>query len=143
MEELNMAHKLDGDWHLFIIFDQSGTPVITQDGRFHLKHSASNDLENTSVHIDQSGNSHNLTGSSKPDGSGGYDIEIWEFLAATGKSRRYLGNVIPTEAVGGKDITVIGGAKEKPVIKLKSVRSKGFQAPIPGQTDGVWVGTQP
>ena len=125
-----MAHELDGKWNIFIIEDESGNVVVNGSEPFILKHDASNRLEKGSVHGTQ-----DLTGSSVPDGKGGFDINISEELK-NGKHRTYLGKVLENNP-GGKDRKVIGGLRQKAT--LMAVKKQM----VAGQTDGVWVGTQP
>ena len=135
-----MAHELDGDWHLFIIKDRSGTPVITPDGTFRLKHNAQNQLEN-SEHIDEAGVRHKVSGSSKPTGGGKFEIEINEEQSA-GNPRPYLGRVIENKPPTDPKRKVIGGFTLDPEA-IADESFKKSEASEPGQIDGVWVGTQP
>jgi hypothetical protein len=127
---------LDGPWNIFVIQDDSGDPVITPDGKFHLKHDSANKLESSSVH-----GKNKLTGSSEPDGSGGFDISISEELPS-GKHRPYVGKVLENKPPTDPKRKVIGGLTFEPE-EITGERSKVSEELEPGQLDGIWVGTQP
>jgi len=129
-----MAHDLDGKWHISIIREESGNVLIDPAGEFILKHKA-NKLDKGSVHNHQ-GSTHNLTGSSEPDGHGGFDISISEELPS-GKHVPYFGKVIENKP-SGHDRKVIGGIRLEASLMIAKAAP-----PPPGQIDGVWIGTQP